>query len=430
MKRILIIGFIISLAFSSFSQTLTIKGFVKDAVNLSPVKDVNISIYGSQNGTTTDASGFFSLEIKSPNQKIIFSHVSYQKSEFKYSEINNNEILLIPKTTELKTVTINSEPIVNITKNLPVYIIDYMFTNNNIILLAYNQKKTNDIRLFLMDNEAEILDELKIKKAESLYKDCFGDIYYVNVDKAVKLSFSDNKISEEKNITRIDFELSYKAIEFKIEDNIYFSTNHYQNLIKKYHYINLYDEEKEIHTFLNISDSNKIDNFEREFNFFYYAKKASKIGLSITSVYENLANFRENQALDWEDRTGRFSPVKIAVKNLQDSIYVFNYIRDDIEIYDISGILKRKASTKIFKDKNFTGQIIVSEESNKVYGIYKVESIIQLREIDINTGNCLSSYKIPSFPYIEKIKVKGNQIYFLYKKRVNQELKQLYKMRI
>jgi hypothetical protein len=281
-----------------------------------------------------------------------------------------------------------------------------------------------------MDNEAEILDELKIKKAESLYKDCFGDIYYLNADNAVKLSISDNKIIEEKKIPRIDFELSYKAIEFKIEDNIYFSTNHYQNLIKKYHYINLYDDEKEIHTFLNITDSNKIDNFEREFNFFYYAKKASKIGLSITSVYENLANFRENQALDWEDRTGRFSPVKIAVKNLQDSIYVFNYIRDNIEIYDISGILKRKASTKIFKDKYFTGQIIVSEESNKVYGIYKVESIIQLREIDINTGNSLSSFKIPSFPYIENIKVKGNHIYFLYKKRVNQKLKQLYRMRI
>ena len=109
---------------------------------------------------------------------------------------------------------------------------------------------------------------------------------------------------------------------------------------------------------------------------------------------------------------------------------LFNYIRDDIEVYDISGILKRKASTKIFKDENFTGQIIVSEENYKVYGLYKYGSIIQLREIDIKTGNCLSIYKIPSYPYIENIKLIGNQIYFLFKKKVNQEYKQLYRMEL
>lgn len=431
MKKILIIGLLISLAISSFSQTYIIKGFVKDAASLSPIKDVNISIYGTLKGTTTDASGFFYIEVKDLNQKLKFSHIAYYPFEIKSAlKLENKDIYLEPKLTDLKEVTIISDPVKNITKNLPIYIIDYLFINNNICLLAYNQKKTNDIRLYLINREANILNEMKIDKAESLYKDCFGDIYYLNDENAVKLSFTENKIYKENNIPRKEFELSYKAIEFKIEDNIYFSTNHYQNLVKKYHYINLYDEEKKIHTFLNITDSNKIKEFEREFNFFYYAKKASKIGLSITSVYNNLSNFRENQALDWEDRTGRFSPIKIAVKSLQDSIYVFNYIRDDIEVYDISGILKRKASTKIFKDENFTGQIIVSEENYKVYGIYKYGSIIQLREIDINTGNCISIYKIPSYPFIENIKLIGNQVYFLFKKKVNQEYKQLYRMDI
>jgi hypothetical protein len=431
MKKILIIGLLISLALSSFSQAYIIKGFVKDAASLSPIKDVNISIYGTHKGTTTDESGFFYLEISNPNQKIIFSHLGYHNFEIKSSLIlKNNDIYLESKITELHEVTIISDPIMNITKDLPIYIIDYSFVNNNICLLAYNKKKTNDIRLYLIDRDAKILNEMKIEKAESLFKDCFGDIYYINHDEAIKLSITENKIIKEKIIPRKEFELSYKAIEFKIEDNIYFSTNHYQNLVKKYHYINLYDEDREIHTFLNISDSNKIEEFEREFNFFYYAKKASKIGLSITSIYNNLGNFRENQALDWEDRIGRFSPVKIAVKSLQDSIYVFNYIRDNIEVYDISGILKRKASTKIFKDLNFTGQIIVSEENYKVYGIYKFGSIIQLREIDINTGNCLSTYKIPSYPFIENIKLIGNQVYFLFKKKVNQEYKQLYRMEL
>ncbi len=430
MKRFLIIGLMLSLVLNSFCQTFTLKAYVKDAVTLSPIKNVNISIYGTNKGTSTDDSGFFSIECKEKPNKIIISHINYYSKEI--SNLNNsknNEILLQPKINELKIVSISSDPIINITKELPIYIKDYLFINENICLLAYNRKKINDIRLYFIDKDANILNELKIEKAEELFKDCFGEIYYLTHEEAVRLSISKDTIIELNSIPRNYFDISYKALEFRIEDNIYFSTKHYQNLIIKYHYINLYDEAKEIHTIFSIADSLKISEFERDFNFFFYAKNASKLGMSITSIYNNLDLLREYQPLDWADLHGRFSALETTVNNIKDSIYVFNYTKENIEVYNLTGNLKRKANCTFFKDENFTGKIIISDE-NKVFALYKIGSIIQLREIDIINGTIKKTFNIPSYPYIENIKLTGNQIYFLYKKRVNQELKQLYRMEL
>lgn len=431
MKRILLLGLLFGLIIPSFGQTIIFKGFVKDAATLCPIKDVNISINGTKHGTTTDVSGFFSIKIINKQEKITFSHINYEIKELKYSEIYENfELYLNSKTYELKEFTISSDPIVNLTKALPIYIKDYVFVNNNICLLAYNRKKLNDIRLYYIDSKANILNELEIENANLLFKDCFGDVYYLNNEDAVKLSFLNDSISELNKIPREEFEISYKAIEFKIEDNIYFSTNHYQNFIKKYHYFNLFDNEREVHTIISIYDSTKIDEFERDFNFFFYAKNSSKIGISVTSVYNNLNLLREYQPIDWTDKNGRFSPIDVTVNNIKDSIYVFNYVKDNIEVYNLNGILNRKINSSFLKDEYFTGKIIVSFESNQIYALYKIGSIIQLREIDIINGRIKKTINIPSYPFIENIKLIGNQIYFLYKKKNNQELKQLYRMEL
>ena len=58
------------------------------------------------------------------------------------------------------------------------------------------------------------------------------------------------------------------------------------------------------------------------------------------------------------------------------------------------------------------------------------QSIILLKEVDITTGIVKQQISIPNFPFIENIKITGNRLYFLYKKNLNEELKQLYTMQI
>jgi hypothetical protein len=429
MKKILNISFLLIITISGFSQKETISAFVKDANTLKPIKDVNIKVDGTSKGTISNDSGFFSLSVPTNNSKIIISHVSYKK--LVYSCLNiEKEIFLTPLVNELKEFTINANPIKSITKKLPIYVIDYLLIDNKVLLLAYNRKKITDVRLLLIDHDANILQEKKIEEAEELYRDCFEDIYYLNKKEAVKIEIKPTEIAIIQTIAKNDFYAYNKAIDFKINDNIYYHTFHYQNFIMKLHSINLYDEENERRTILTLTDSSKIDIFESEFNFFYYAKRAQKYGLSVTSVYKNLDVLRNYQSLDWEDIHGRFSPLKATVINIMDKICLFNTITNTIETYNTEGKIINKSEAKFVNDKKFTGKIIKDESGKNLYAVYKEGSIISLKKVDEINGSLKSSINIPNFPFIENIKIAGNQVFFLYKKTINEELKQLYTLQI
>lgn len=429
MKKILNISFLLIITISGFSQKETISAFVKDANTLKPIKDVNIKVDGTSKGTISNDSGFFSLSVPTNNSKIIISHVSYKKLVYSCSNIEK-EIFLTPLVNELKEFTINANPIKSITKKLPIYVIDYLLIDNKVLLLAYNRKKITDVRLLLIDHDANILQEKKIEEAEELYRDCFEDIYYLNKKEAVKIEIKPTEIAIIQTIAKNDFYAYNKAIDFKINDNIYYHTFHYQNFIMKLHSINLYDEENERRTILTLTDSSKIDIFESEFNFFYYAKRAQKYGLSVTSVYKNLDVLRNYQSLDWEDIHGRFSPLKATVINIMDKICLFNTITNTIETYNTEGKIINKSEAKFVNDKKFTGKIIKDESGKNLYAVYKEGSIISLKKVDEINGSLKSSINIPNFPFIENIKIAGNQVFFLYKKTINEELKQLYTLQI
>ncbi|MFZ4402238.1 MAG: carboxypeptidase-like regulatory domain-containing protein [Bacteroidales bacterium] len=431
MKKILMISYLLLIGLHCFPQKLSLNGFVKDAITLKPIKGVNIQIANTTIGTTTDDSGFFSFATTSPTANLVISHISYEKKQYRISHLKNKtEILLTPLINELKEVTINSEPINSITKKLPIYVIDYLIIENTILLLAYNHKRVNDTRLYLIDYEANILKEKRIEKAEALFVDCFEDIYFINKNEAVKIEINSNEIALIDTIGRNDFDAYNKAIDFKINDNIYYHTFHYQNFVMKLHCINLFDEEKENRTLFTITDSCKIDIFEREFNFFYYAKRALQYGLSVNSVYKYLAELRNAQSLDWVDLHGRFSPLRASIIRLKDNICVFNSTTNTIEMYSAEGRMIQKSKAKFISDKNYTGKIIKDESKKKVYAIFKDQSIILLKEVDLVTGELKPQISFPDFPYIENIKISGNQVYFLYKKKLNEELKQLYTLAI
>jgi len=431
MKKILNISMLLLIAINCFSQKIKFDAFVKDAFTLCPVKNANISIEGSSMGTTTNEAGFFSLILPKDTTNLIITHINYKKEIYITAlQKTANQILLTPQITELKTVNIQSYPIRNITKKLAVYVIDYLFVENKILLLVYHHKKINDIRLLLIDYAANVLLEKKINQAEELYIDCFDNIYYLSKNEAIKIDIKPTEIAILSTIPLIDFNTYNKAIDFKINDNIYFHTFHYHGFVMKLHCINLFDEENEKRTIRTIADSSKIDIFESEFNFFYYAKRAQSYGMSVTSVYKNLNLLRNYQPLDWEDIHGRFSPLKTTVIRLKDNICVFNTTTSTIEIYTSEGRIIHTLTALFIRDKNYTGKIISDESEKKLYAIYKEQSKIQLKEIDIVSGSLKAQINFPDFPFIDNIKIKGNHVYFLYKKNMNEELKQLYNMQI
>ena len=77
-----------------------------------------------------------------------------------------------------------------------------------------------------------------------------------------------------------------------------------------------------------------------------------------------------------------------------------------------------------------SGVVLTStdEVKNKVYALFIKSGITTLREIDLKSGELTRSIAIPNFAFVQNIKVRDDVVYFLYKERINEEYKQLYKL--
>jgi CarboxypepD_reg-like domain/Kelch motif len=97
--------------FSSFGQNIS--GKVLDNKNNLPIKNVNVYLTKTKEGTTTNKKGEFNLNFKSlakQTDTITFSIIGYTSKSFALNElkINNNTIHLFEKIEELKEVLLNS----------------------------------------------------------------------------------------------------------------------------------------------------------------------------------------------------------------------------------------------------------------------------------------------------------------------------------
>jgi TonB-linked SusC/RagA family outer membrane protein len=93
------------LPFSLLAQEITITGVVTDQVNKQPIAGVSVELKGTSNGTTTDASGKFSLKVPNGKGVLVVSTVGYGKQEI---PINNQATINV----ELATASTNLNEVV------------------------------------------------------------------------------------------------------------------------------------------------------------------------------------------------------------------------------------------------------------------------------------------------------------------------------
>ena len=71
------------------------------------------------------------------------------------------------------------------------------------------------------------------------------------------------------------------------------------------------------------------------------------------------------------------------------------------------------------------------EVKEKVYTLFRKDGISTIQEINLKTGELANSSVIPELPFIDKIKINNDNIYFLYTEHNEQSnYKKLYRMKI
>src|SRR5205085_5551353 len=74
-----------------FSQTRTVTGNITNRQDNTPLPGVSVTVKGSTRGTSTNASGKFSIAVPSPDAVLVFTSTGFEPQEIKVgsqSEVN------------------------------------------------------------------------------------------------------------------------------------------------------------------------------------------------------------------------------------------------------------------------------------------------------------------------------------------------------
>lgn len=111
MKNLFLLTMLLSTSFL-FAQGI-VTGTITDSEMKTPLPGANVTVAGTNNGTTTDFDGKFSLNVEKTTGKIVLSYVGFQKQEIEFNvengeTINLGEIVLVADDSALDEIVITS----------------------------------------------------------------------------------------------------------------------------------------------------------------------------------------------------------------------------------------------------------------------------------------------------------------------------------
>lgn len=411
MKYILTLLSIIILSYlNAFSQNegIRISGKISDIKTGKALTSVNIIVQGSSVGTTSDKDGNFRIFLYKTPVILRFSMVGYKSYYLKIHEYKdlNIDINMEPRITDLPPATIYADKVINITKDEKLYVADYEFYKNNILLLAYKEKIITKPYIIYMTPEGDTLISRIIKKAEKLYRDGLDYTHLVTRNFCYQIEIDSGGIEFYYPTPKSDFFNMVSYLDDATDEVVFIHQYYNRNQVLLY------------------IDFNRIDSSYSEF-------RTITDEQGMTMLFDNdrwgLFGARNEHEARFEEMCFA-DPIFAPLFLLDDSIYIINFVDSQIEHYDINGNEVEVIQIEFNSYKNIKEEIIIDEVSKKVYSLFKESAITTLREINLKTGDLSTSIQIPGYPFIENIKVRDDVVYFLYKERINDRYKQLYKL--
>ena len=404
-------------ALSSFAQdsTFTVTGRVIDVQTKEALSQVNITLKGENVGTTSDDEGNFSIELKPPKgQKSLaleFSYLGYEKAQRNIRIYRDQELTvkLQAKIFEIEEVTISGEPQVFF-GSAEFQIHDYEISGDKIILITY-RKRLGKSTLVIINKEGNILHQQSIpSRPIYLHKDCMGDIHVITEYNRYFLDPGAKNVL----LTRMDA-ATYDPVNTPCvaasDPYYYFQVLGPNQLEVIYYYIQ--QEKESFAEIRRLRDDALVRRMQDEKTFL-----------------EAMPNKDFIKAMDAKfARLILFQGIYAPLFNVKDSLYLFNHLESELEVYSLTGKLHRRLPIDYHQNKHWRKLILSDTSSQKFYTIAEKQGYSQLLEIDPYRGTLNESYRLP-FKYIEKITVQDGYIYFLYRKQNSLETKHLYYQRI
>lgn len=408
-----------------------------------PLYPANIKLKNSTIGTSSENDGSFCIHIPAKGE-IKISFVGYEPTTIKMNILDTAKtifktIVLTAKSLSLPEFEVNASQLNTVTKEKNIFVRDYEFMGNNILTLSM---KENERKLSLITLDDSLIWETNLTngmfRCTKFYKDFLSNTYLLTDDSAFQITNKDNEIYFFPGVALADFNKtiipSLAMCDQKIVYRVYGPHNKsvYYFLIKdgkeqllfsqrdaiSEMYCN--DIKKEVYSH---TDSHSV-KYETIADQTYSTKRKNM-------MKENEVNMRVSS--DYFDNIFYYKimaqPIETHLLKIEDTIYVFDHFVSMINIYACDGKLIQKLNTHYPKRKDIVAkQLILANNKKDVYAVFNNDGLYSIQQIDLETGKLKGKEIIINYPFVEKIRIHGSHLYFLYKQNKDDGKKLLYKL--
>lgn len=421
LKLVIIVLCIAPLSLQAQNSFL-LKGHISDQETGEALAKVNIYINETVKGTTSNDSGYYEIKIDQLPALLVFSSVGYTRRFFNIDTKPKGSLDIPLKRSihEIPEVEITAKrKPVSITKQLDIYIVDYDFYDDHVILLGHPGKRSKDILLMLMDRMGKPILTQEVKSGVNLYRDPFNNLHLLASDSAYQLFFDDNNIQLIHPIAKKKFLQVFPEFLQVYQDKVILRQFAFEDQALLYYFYQPADS-----TINRIWAQSTAEVF-RKVDGWMNRIRISPSGKSTTSF--DLFNADERFI-----KMAYYAPIFCPLEIVNDTIYVFNFNNGLIETVGPEGYpVKAPTLMNFYTFPGWQKKIYNDVAKNKVYTQYMNKGISTLREIDIHKGDLMDhEIRIPDLPYINKILIHDGFLYFLYQEKKYPRFQRLYRMQL
>lgn len=413
-------------------QVVYIEGDVRSIDN-KPIEGAHIKVQYKNIVAVSDVKGKFNLKLRTNNKLYLtISHVKYATKYVELTKLSDTigiNINLKEKIEQINQVIIsgkNKPDTVYVSTVLSVE--DFEFFNDKLILLAYGKRLGKDAKLYLTDNNQEIIYEHFIPdKPIELYSDYLGNINLVCKNSIYRVEPSNTKLQLYK-IPLEDFYQLIKPCIDTLEGNILFS-----DILKKFPRFKYYSFNPNKDNNPKLIKEVVHDEMDWQYRFEYY---------NLTNAEKQFAKRLAKQIQGYDEHdvaaamTGFtndffYDPIYAPLFILNDTINIFDHYKNKIFKFINDSQLVGAVDISYHKGKKnkWKKQLIIDEENGSIFALFLKNGYYLLKKIDKQKGKTLTSKKI-FYKYAEKIKIKNGYVYYTYKPNESLHKKFLYKEKL
>ncbi|MCX6251351.1 MAG: carboxypeptidase-like regulatory domain-containing protein [Bacteroidetes bacterium] len=425
-----------------FSQTILVKGIVKDELTSKPIQEVNIKVYGTTTGTSTDKKGSFLLRLNKIPATLVITCVGYEDAYYDITDISKIpiEFLLSAKSYNLQQVDISSNKYSFLFKDKDYSVLDYELMGDNVLLLIFRyQLKRSELVLLNRIGDTLAISKLPEVPPALLFKDFLSNVHYFSKANNSYQCFFNEKNSGIEFLykTTVDsIQTLVKPFLFKMSGRLYFQVSLANGFGTAIGYFENGHVKKYIKQCLN---EKKLAEYKDDQIF--YEKWNDFIASTNSTPFKN---FKRGQYLDeYESRAHQFefyNMIYPVIKTGENNIVFFNFSSDLIELMNENGkiihtvpITFHKESTNSINLSNagwrWGSKILTDDYFHDIYAIFLKNGMVKIQRIDLETGKLGKATVLP-LPFPEKIEIYKGDAYFLTKGAGENEKWKLVKVKL